>query len=270
MRRRTPFATVLVGQTSLLREGIARILREADFRVLTSVSSADEWIASNLQPEQVLFVVVHVGDDFGYAVEQIELFRSRHANCRIAIVTERYQQDDLVLAYNAGARGYFVDVTTCDVFIKSLELVMMGETIVPPASLSFALTSESQHRGVHAALVGHREADPVKCEDIIAPQLSPRETMILRCLIEGDSNKTIARKIDIAEATVKVHVKAILRKIRVQNRTQAAIWGINNELMARASRETSQPAGVNGGRYSPQALAELDASKPLIVDRKLG
>ena len=52
--------------------------------------------------------------------------------------------------------------------------------------------------------------------------------MILRCIIEGDSNKCIARKIDVTEATVKVHVKAILRKIRVQNRTQAAVWGINN------------------------------------------
>ena len=58
--------------------------------------------------------------------------------------------------------------------------------------------------------------------------LSPREKLILRCIIEGDSNKCIARKIDIAEATVKVHVKAILRKIGVQNRTQAAIWGINH------------------------------------------
>ena len=60
------------------------------------------------------------------------------------------------------------------------------------------------------------------------PLLSPREKVILRCITEGASNKCIARKIDIAEATVKVHVKAILRKIRVQNRTQAAIWGINN------------------------------------------
>ena len=55
----------------------------------------------------------------------------------------------------------------------------------------------------------------------------------MRCLIEGASNKCIARKIDIAEATVKVHIKAILRKIRVQNRTQAAIWGINNQSLAR-------------------------------------
>ena len=50
----------------------------------------------------------------------------------------------------------------------------------------------------------------------------------MRCIIEGESNKCIARKINVTEATVKVHVKAILRKIRVQNRTQAAVWGMNN------------------------------------------
>jgi two-component system, NarL family, nitrate/nitrite response regulator NarL len=60
------------------------------------------------------------------------------------------------------------------------------------------------------------------------PRLSSRQKLILNCLIEGDSNKTIARKIHITEATVKVHLKAILRKIRVHNRTQAAIWAMNN------------------------------------------
>jgi two-component system nitrate/nitrite response regulator NarL len=68
--------------------------------------------------------------------------------------------------------------------------------------------------------------------------LSPREKSIMKCLIEGDSNKSIARKIDIAEATVKVHVKAILRKIRVQNRTQAAIWGMNNGSLVRPLSDT--------------------------------
>jgi two-component system, NarL family, nitrate/nitrite response regulator NarL len=61
--------------------------------------------------------------------------------------------------------------------------------------------------------------------------LSVRETVILRCLMEGDSNKLIARKFDITditEATVKVHVKAILRKIHAKNRTQAAIWAASH------------------------------------------
>ena len=75
----------------------------------------------------------------------------------------------------------------------------------------------------------------VTAENGIAPQLSPRERSILRYLIEGDSNKSIARKIDIAEGTVKVHVKAILRKIRAHNRTQAAIWGMNNGWLARTT-----------------------------------
>jgi two-component system nitrate/nitrite response regulator NarL len=61
-----------------------------------------------------------------------------------------------------------------------------------------------------------------------APRLSARQQAILGCLAEGDSNKAIARKMVMAEATVKVHVKAILRKIRVHNRTQAAIWAMNS------------------------------------------
>jgi DNA-binding CsgD family transcriptional regulator len=70
-----------------------------------------------------------------------------------------------------------------------------------------------------------------------SPRLSAREQCILRDLIEGYSNKMIARRNDIAEATVKVHVKAILRKIRVNNRTQAAIWGMNHRSFAGLSSE---------------------------------
>jgi two-component system nitrate/nitrite response regulator NarL len=62
--------------------------------------------------------------------------------------------------------------------------------------------------------------------------LSEREEQILRDLVKGLSNKIIARKLDIAEATVKVHMKSILRKIRVANRTQAAIWALENGYAA--------------------------------------
>ena len=60
------------------------------------------------------------------------------------------------------------------------------------------------------------------------PSLSRREMLILRMLMEGASNKNIARNLVITESTVKVHMKAILRKLRLQNRTQAAIWARNN------------------------------------------
>jgi two-component system nitrate/nitrite response regulator NarL len=65
------------------------------------------------------------------------------------------------------------------------------------------------------------------------PRLSYREACVLRFLVEGASNKVIGRNIEVAEATVKVHVKAILRKIRARNRTQAAVWAMNNGSLAR-------------------------------------
>jgi two-component system nitrate/nitrite response regulator NarL len=186
-------------------------------------------------------------------------------------VADHYRLDELVSAFRAGAKGYFVDVMTCDVFIKSIELVMMGETIFPPAFLSFALDSESDHIGKAVPRDENERAILVRTEDTIAPQLSPREKSILHCLIEGDSNKCIARKIDIAEATVKVHVKAILRKIRVQNRTQAAIWGMNNGSLARPEKNCALPSTVDTSRRFAKSIEmiseikQIEASDPLVL-----
>jgi two-component system nitrate/nitrite response regulator NarL len=201
----------------------------------------------------LLFLIVHTGDAFDAAVEQVELLKERHPDGRIAIVADHYRLNELVSAFRAGATGYFVDVMTCDVFIKSVELVMMGETVFPPAFLSLALDAEGEHPGETGPRDdGDRTIDTTA--DGIAPQLSPREKSILRCLIEGDSNKCIARKIDIAEATVKVHIKAILRKIRVQNRTQAAIWGMNNRWLARPSND--RPPPLSGDAHGSSSKTE--------------
>ena len=253
MRRHQSFAIILVGRSVLIREGLARILRSANFRILASVASADDLHGTKLYLRQPLFLVVHTGEDFEAVVEQIESFKERHQGGRIAIVADHYRLDEMVSAFRAGANGYFVDVMTCDVFVKSIELVMMGETIFPPAFLSFVLDAESGN-ATPASEEGNHPIF-VASNDSMAPQLSPREKSILRCLIEGDSNKSIARKIDIAEATVKVHVKAILRKIRVQNRTQAAIWGMNNGSL-------TEPANNN----APASVKELTKRLPKPVE----
>jgi DNA-binding NarL/FixJ family response regulator len=258
MRQRQSFAIILVGKSILLREGLARILRSANFRILASVSCADDLLASTLQPHQPLFLVVHTGDDFGAAVEQIEVFRDQHPDRRIAIVADHYRLGDLVSAFRAGANGYLVDAMTCDVFIKSIELVMMGETIFPPAFLSFVLNREGASRGEATPRDDNNQAMLIRTKNTLAPQLSTREKSILRCLIEGDSNKCIARKIDIAEATVKVHVKAILRKIRVQNRTQAAIWGMNNAFLRRPPDGSSPPSTLTERPPNPvEVISEI-------------
>ena len=237
MSRRQSFATIIVGKSVLIREGIARILSVGHFRTLASVSCADDLSASKLQTHPLLVLIVHAGGDFEAAVEQIELLRERHPKARIAVVADHYRLDEMVSAFRAGASGYFIDVMTCDVFVKSIELVMMGETIFPPAFMSSILHYESNHFAKPESRNDNDRAIAFTAERSVTQQLSPREKSIMQCLIAGDSNKCIARKIDIAEATVKVHVKAILRKIRVQNRTQAAIWGMNNGSLVRPINE---------------------------------
>ena len=270
MRQRQSCAIILVGKSILLREGLARILRSENFRILASVSCADDLLSSKLQLHQPLFLVVHTGDDFDAAVEQIELFRDQYPGRRIAIVADHYRLSELVSAFRAGANGYFVDVMACDVFIKSIELVMMGETIFPPAFLSFVLDPEGDPRGQAAPRDENNQAILIRTENTLAPQLSAREKSILRCLIEGDSNKCIARKIDIAEATVKVHVKAILRKIRVQNRTQAAIWGMNNGSVTRFANNSSPLSTIDVSMRLPNAVEVISEIKQIGASVPLG
>jgi DNA-binding NarL/FixJ family response regulator len=263
MRWRQSFATILVGKSILLREGLARILRSEKFRIQASVSCVDDLHPRPLEKDRHLFLVVHTGDDFDAAVEQIERFRDQHPGGRIAIVADHYRLVEMVSAFRAGANGYFSDIMTCDVFIKSIELMMMGETIFPPAFLSSVLVAENDHLSEAAAPDLDNQAILVTAEHAIVPQLSPREKTILHCLIEGDSNKCIARKIDIAEATVKVHVKAILRKIRVQNRTQAAIWGMNNGLLKRPANDSSPPSTSDVSKHLPKPVEVLSENKQI-------
>jgi DNA-binding NarL/FixJ family response regulator len=241
MLRQRSFAVILIGKSILLREGLAKILRAANFRIVASVSNADD-----LRPSKAihvpLYLIVHTGDDFDIALEQIALFRNRHANARIAIVADQYRMNELVSAFHAGANGYFINGITCDRFIRSIELVMMGETSVPSAFLSFIIDANRPHLVEAAASDRNGEKIAFSTEDTTAPLLSPQEKLILRCITEGASNKHIARKIDVTEATVKVHVKSILCKIRVQNRTQAAFY--------------------SGSHTQPEVDAKIDASIP--------
>jgi two-component system nitrate/nitrite response regulator NarL len=242
MRRRQSCEIVLIGRSILVREGISRILHAANFRILLSALSADE-LPNALQTQQLLFLIIHNGDSFDVALDQIRCVKGRCPGARIAIVSDHYRQDELVVAYRAGASGYFVNVNSCDAFVKSIELVTMGETVFPLAFLEFALDGNHERE---AAPTGDEVHDIVAAAQTpLAPHLSPREKAILSCLIEGNSNKCIARKIDIAEATVKVHVKAILRKIRVQNRTQAAIWGMNNGPLVHAANGHALPSMIS-------------------------
>jgi DNA-binding NarL/FixJ family response regulator len=261
MLRRQFIAAVVIGRSVLIREGIAGILRSANFRSVTSVSCVDD-LPPGEQAQEQLALIVHTDNDFDSMIAQLEFLRDRDPRVRIAVVTNHYRREEMIAAARAGIHGYFADVMTCDVFIKSIDLLMMGETVFSQASLmsvGFEAGSgflEPQGRSDSSLSVTEN--------DQLAQQLSPRERTVLQRLIEGDSNKCIARKIDVAEATVKVHVKAILRKIRVQNRTQAAIWAMNHWPPERSKNQNevtcTSPLTIKAGR---QPFAPIGVPAPL-------
>jgi two-component system nitrate/nitrite response regulator NarL len=157
------------------------------------------------------------GTDADAEFAQIADFKAIYPTSHVVVLADHCRSTDIVSAFRAGADAYLTKVAAYETFVKALELVMLGQTVLPAETSKFI--QDIRH--------GLKERE--------LSILSTREKCILRCLIEGESNKTIAREINIAEATVKVHVKAILRKIRVRNRTQAAVWAMNHGALTPAS-----------------------------------
>jgi two-component system, NarL family, nitrate/nitrite response regulator NarL len=229
-----PIPDRLVGPRTLILEGITRILTPPRFRVVASASSIDDLSSELLPKDELLLLIIDAGDNLVASIEQIKRFKERYLTGRIAVLADRCQSNEVMRAYGAGTNAYLIKISACNVLIKSLELVMLGETIVSLAILSSVSRSDDRHEPsmyTDASSRGTNAADEsIGGDSVSVPKLSAREKCILRCLLNGDANEVIARKVDIAEATVKVHVKAILRKIQVRNRTQAAILAMNCRL----------------------------------------
>jgi two-component system nitrate/nitrite response regulator NarL len=250
-----PRQAVLAVPNVLLKEGLSRILSEADFSIVASSSFVDDHVLSTLPHEQSVLLIIDVSDDFESGLRQIASFKRRHPGGRVAVLGDQRNPTEMVSAFRAGANAYLVKIASCEAFVKALELVLLGVTFLPPELL--ALVSDRKSR--NAIEDGHGDDDDdgdgnddtglvgsdVETNERIpsalsggAQQLSVRQRAILRRLVQGDSNKTIARRMTMAEATVKVHVKAILRKIGVHNRTQAAIWAMRNGASFPAKNDT--------------------------------
>jgi len=265
--RRQSFGTILVGPHSLLREGLIHILCAAKFRILASVASMSDLAAGPLQRYDRILLIIESGSDPSSVVPQIALFKQQHPHGRVAVLGRHHRPADMVAAFQAGANVYFDSEEARDAFIKALELVMLGETILPPELLSYVRDTDRDETPAKIQQDAARTvAGLPQVEEGDWPQLSVRESSILRCIIEGASNKVIARKIDITEATVKVHVKAILRKVRVRNRTQAAIWAMNHASHIWQTDNGHHPA------KTPAALAltPRQGSLPGLAARDLG
>ena len=174
------------------------------------------------------------------------------------IVAVARDADCVVLASGAGSA-----------LLKSLELVLLGQRVYPAELFQSALGPEMMHGAVDDVIVPPRHDFPRIGPSVCAVpgfweasrNLSAREVQVVNLLCDGSPNKIIARKLGISEATVKVHVKAILRKTHARNRTEAAILFRSanrpEEALSEAARSSQQLQGDEGCGVSGIAAGDL-------------
>ena len=228
MRRTVP--TAIVGSSTLLREGVTRILNSARFRIFASKPSVTELELEKFPQSEPWLLIMECGNSAPTLTAQVAAIKEKFPLVRVALLGRHWGMSEITAAFQAGANAYFAEATASDEFIKAIGLIMLGHQAVLP------IGPTSHGSGAEPEIQSPRQYFPNPLKSYAPPRgsvmhLSPRESSILRCLARGASNKLIGREIKISEATVKVHVKAILRKIGVANRTQAAVWAMSNAAL---------------------------------------
>ena len=227
---------------ALVRDGLREILSKSPFRPIHILPALDEE-AESLLSSGVCIWLVGVNECGATTNDLVSKVVAKNPDVRAVILTGGHTANDILPAFVAGACGFLRQDIPSKQLIKSLELVALGQSVMHPHFQQMAATSpagaapaigEGATSSETIELFPRRLTDmrstangsPASGEpgDEVVKSLSRRELVILRTLTEGASNKIIARKLVITESTVKVHMKAILRKLRLQNRTQAAIW----------------------------------------------
>jgi DNA-binding NarL/FixJ family response regulator len=216
----------------------ARLGREPGFAVVGRVSSAVE--ATRFMRDQPLdMVLVESTLPEPGAVEMARFFRVRQPKTVIVFVTRASSQPELFEAARVGAAAYIRASTDADLFVATLRRAAAGqfpideEVVRFPAVAARILAQFREGSGPEAsAAPALAQAAPTRAEpEALGPlfvKLSPREIEILDLVARGNSNKIIGRKLSISDQTVKNHVSAILRKLEVNDRTEAVVYALRN------------------------------------------
>jgi len=209
---------LVIDDHTLFRVGLQGLLEHRGIEVIAAVGDGQEGLAlaEQLRPDVVLLDMRMPGLD-GLGV--LRHLRQSGLRMPIAMLTTSSNEQDLVEALRSGAQGYLIKDMEPDDLVLALRDIVAGKTVVAP-DLAPVLAKVVQGESVIA-----RDPSPFS-------ELTPRESEILVLLAEGLSNKAIARNLGISDGTVKLHVKAILRKLGVHSRVEAAVIAVEQGLRA--------------------------------------
>ncbi len=227
---------LLICKSSLVRAGIRHILDGTAFIVVGELEDSSGLPAVLDAPPALC--IIGEGHAADALVGIVAGLKAQSPAVRVVVLADHLDRSTLMQLFQAGMHGLCSTRMDRDALIKALELVMLGESFIPAAVALPRLNQMSQ------AHEGEPDMSPALTPDdetaLRVHNLSSREVEILRRLIKGETNKVIARKLDIAEATIKAHIKTILRKMRAKNRTQVAIWAAAHLNTAPDSRHITQ------------------------------
>ncbi|HYC02035.1 MAG TPA: response regulator transcription factor [Azospirillaceae bacterium] len=204
-----PVNVMVVDSNTLFRQGLPHLL------------PAEYSVAGDVREHRDAVRLIEAGTDVQLVLldcpaaslrEAVAELRRAAPGALVVHLSDTASVDRLRAALDADVSAYITKDRSAEALVQQLHLVMMGEKVFPSG-----LVQELLRDGAMAPAAGPKG-------------LSPRETQILRGLMRGHSNKAIAITLHITEATVKVHLKGLLRKLNLSNRTQAAIWGTNNGI----------------------------------------
>jgi two-component system nitrate/nitrite response regulator NarL len=235
-----PIALLVVDDHTLFRRGLVALLsQDGRFHVAGEAGDIGEALrcVERSKPDLIL-LDNHLPGVLG--VDGIATLKDAAPGTRILMLTVSENEDDLAAALQAGADGYLLKTVELDRLSESIIKVLDGESVVSPEMMTklvaaFRSKTPSAVTGDAVAVNGNggRNGDvpvPGLQDESAIALLSAREREVLSLIARGDSNKVIARKLDIAETTVKIHVQHILRKLQLSSRVQAAVYAAGREL----------------------------------------
>jgi two-component system nitrate/nitrite response regulator NarL len=236
--------TTVVGPKGLLRDSLTSLLGGYSYRVTDSHHTAAD--IPSPQEEEGPRLVLLIARAADVAVTECAAIRQTSPNCKIVGLLEEILDEDFQKLAHSPIDGCVPLDVSQDVLTRALDLVVSGAArfivLADRSRLSTSPSAEGQqtldpNSGSSGDGLGLDWAERSADLSATAKVLSEREKQIIDGVVEGQSNKIIARACGISEATVKVHMKAILRKVRCSNRTQLAIWALEQAPAFRAGKE---------------------------------
>jgi len=245
--------TVLISENRLFREGIRQILEKKRIAVVgegRNIVESLQSVRDDACPEMVIFHLDPRGSDAA-PLELICNLSGHFADAKLVVLADPSTKHLLPSFVSAGASAILLTEISSETFERSLELVLSDHRLFPAEIMStvtggvIGLQSGDLSLG-DQAMNGHLQPSCRTRSHHFAQQrlpLSRREYQVVRCLAIGLPNKAIARELNITEGTIKVHVKALLRKTKARNRTQLAIWALRESGLFGSDEANDHDAG---------------------------